>query len=667
VVPPNSVARPRRARATLPVLVAALGLLLGCPGEREATITAETASGRARDWPHYAGDAGGRHFSPLADITPDNVTRLRKAWTYRTGDLPGPEVAGEIASEVTPLLVDETLYLCTPFNRVIALDPETGAERWSYDPEVDTGVRYANQMVCRGVAAWRDPDAPATQPCARRIFTATNDARLIALDRATGRPCEGFGDRGQVRLSTAVGALVWPGEYQVTSPPVVGHDLVVVGSAVSDNLRTDAPSGVVRAFDAGTGALRWAWDLRPPGFLATPENTSDEGYALGTPNVWAPMSVDLERDLLFVPTGNPAPDYYRDEASNRALDHYGSSVVALRLSSGEVVWSFQTVHHDVWDLDVPAQPTLFELRRGDERIPALVQGTKMGLLFVLHRETGEPLFPVEERPVPQAGVPGQILSATQPYPVRPPQLVPSRLAPEQAFGLTPWDRGRCRDRLAASRSEGTYTPPSLQGSVLFPGNSGGINWGGVAVDEEHQRLVTNVTTLPWSIRLIPRDDPEVRELAGEVGEMKGTPYVLHREVLLSPLGLPCNPPPWGEVLAVDLGSGEVRWRTPLGTVRDLAPFPLPPIRLGVPTLGGSLLTGGGLVFIGATLDHYLRAFDAETGTELWRARLPASGNASPMSYRVRDGGRQYVVIAATGYGRSGGKVSDAIVAFALEP
>jgi len=440
-----------------------------------------------------------------------------------------------------------------------------------------------------------------------------------------------------------------------------------VGSAVSDNNRTDAPSGVVRGFDARTGALLWAWDLRPPGFVATPDNTSDAGHALGTPNVWAPMSVDPQRDLVFVPTGNPSPDYYRDAESNRALDHYGSSVVALRLSTGEVVWSFQTVHHDLWDLDVPAQPTLFDFHRGDERVPALVQGTKMGLLFVLDRETGEPLIPVEERPVPQSRVPGEQLSATQPLPVRPPQLVPSGLAPEEAFGLTPWDRGSCRDQIAAARSEGTYTPPSLQGSIMYPGNSGGINWGGVSVDEANQRLVTNVTRLPWSIRLYRRGDPEIAELEGEVGPMKGTPYVLHRGITMSPLGLPCSPPPWGELLAVDLASGEISWRTPLGTVRDLLPVPLPPIRFGIPTLGGSLLTGGGLVFIGASLDHYLRAFDAATGEELWSARLPASGNASPMTYRVRDGGRQFVVIAATGYGRSGGLVSDAIVAFALEP
>lgn len=291
----------------------------------------------------------------------------------------------------------------------------------------------------------------------------------------------------------------------------------------------------------------------------------------------------------------------------------------------------------------------------------------MGLLFVLDRETGEPLIPVEERPVPQGGVPGAELSPTQPFPVRPPQLVPSGLAPEEAFGLTPWDRGSCRDQIAAARSEGTYTPPSLQGSIMYPGNSGGINWGGVSVDEANQRLVTNVTRLPWSIRLYRRGDPKIAELEGEVGPMKGTPYVLHRGITMSPLGLPCSPPPWGELLAVDLASGEISWRTPLGTVRDVLPVRLPPIRLGVPTLGGSLLTGGGLVFIGATLDHYLRAFDAATGEELWHARLPAGGNASPMTYRVRDAGRQFVVIAATGYGRSGGVVSDTIVAFALEP
>ncbi len=616
------------------------------------------------EWREYGGDSGGQRFSSLADVTPDNVRCLEPAWTYRTGDLPRSGSSQYLASEVTPILVDGTLYLCTPHNRVIALDPETGAERWSYDPEIDLGGRYANQLVCRGVTAWRDPGSAPGERCARRIFTATNDARLVSLDAADGRPCTGFGDGGTVDLNPAVGRQEWRGEYQVTSPPAVAGDAVIVGSAISDNQRTDAPSGVVRAFDTRSGALRWSWDLRPPGFVPTPENTSAAGHALATPNVWAPIAVDQERDLVFVPTGNPSPDYYRGDSQ---LDYYGSSVVALTASTGQVRWRFQTVHRDLWDYDVPAQPTLFELARGDERIPALVQATKMGLLFVLHRETGEPLFEVEERRVPQGPAPGESLSPTQPFPRRPPPLVRQALSAEQAFGLTPWDRGACRRRLAAMRSEGIYTPPSREGTLVVPGNTGGSNWGGVAVDEARRLVVANVQELPFAITLIPRNEvPAKPEAEGvELAHMRGTPYVLRREVVLSPLGVPCLSPPWGTLAAVDLVRGDIVWQVPFGTLRDFLPVPIP-IRVGLPNVGGPLITASGLVFIGAAFDRYLRAFDLETGEELWRAGLPFGGQATPMTYRARDGGRQYIVIAATGYGRfDRSAVGDAIVAFAL--
>lgn len=620
------------------------------------------AGGPAVGWPAWGGDPGGLRHAPLREIHTGNVHRLRPAWTYHTGDLPDSrgDHPSTLASEVTPLLVDGTLYLCTPYNRVVALDPETGEERWTFDPEIELDGRYANQLVCRGVSFWRDRRAPAGAPCGRRIFTATNDARLIALDAGTGVPCAGFGAAGTVDLNPGVGRQAWRGEYQVTSPPAIAGDLVVVGSAVSDNQRVDAPSGVVRAFDARTGALRWAFDLAPPDLERNRENTTEEGYALGTPNVWAPMAVDEARDLVFLPTGNPAPDYFRGP---RNIDHYGSSVVALRASTGEVVWRFQTVHHDLWDYDVPAQPTLFTLERDGRALPALAQGTKMGLLFVLHRETGEPLFPVEERPVPQGGVPGERLSPTQPFPVRPPPLVRHRLDPREAFGLTPWDRGVCRRRLEALRHDGIYTPPSLQGSLAIPGNAGGINWGGVAVDPERQLLLANVQDLPWTVRLVPRDRvPE--DLDGYLAPMEGTPYRMHRELLLSPLGMPCSPPPWGKLVAVDLRTGEIAWERPVGTLRDLAPIPLP-ITVGIPNLGGPLVTAGGVTFLGATLDRTFRAFDTATGEELWHWRLPAGGQATPMTYRAREGGRQVVLIAATGYGRAPGGVGDAIVAFTL--
>jgi quinoprotein glucose dehydrogenase len=386
---------------------------------------------------------------------------------------------------------------------------------------------------------------------------------------------------------------------------------------------------------------------------------------LGTPNVWAPISVDEERGLVFVPTGNPAPDYFG--GLRNGIDHYGSSVVALRASNGSVVWSYQTVHHDLWDYDVSSQPTLTTLVRDGARIPALIQATKMGLVFVLQRETGEPIFPVEERPVPQGGVPGELLSPTQPFPLKPPPLVPHDLSPEDAWGITPFDRAACRRTFEALRYEGIYTPPSLQGSLMYPGNAGGSNWGSVAVDPERQILIANVSDVPFAVTLLPaegyeqarRDNPGV-----EIAPQRGTPYAMRRETVLSPLGVPCNPPPWGTLAAVDLDDGEIRWQVRLGTIRDIAPIPLP-IKLGTPNIGGPLVTASGLVFIGAAMDDYLRAFDTETGEELFKWRLPAGGQATPMSYRARPGGKQYIVIAAGGHGRGGTRLGDFIVAFAL--
>jgi quinoprotein glucose dehydrogenase len=640
-----------------------VAIAIGLPAEAappgEASAIAE--------WPSYGGDPGGSRYTPLHDITAENLSQLEIAWTYRTGDVADGRGNFEETSafELTPLMVDGSLFACTPFNRVIALDPETGAERWSFDPGLDLTANYANQFVCRGVATWLDPDRGALDPCKRRIFTATNDARLFALDAATGARCADFGDDGEVDLNPGVGAQLWKGEYQVTSPPAVAGNLVVVGSAVADNARVDAPSGVVRAFDARSGALRWAWDLAPPGGGGGSGRSEETGYMLGTPNVWAPISVDEGRDLVFVPTGNPAPDYWGGRRDD--IDHYGSSVVALRASSGEVVWRFQTVHHDLWDYDVSSQPALTTLLRDGESVPAVIQATKMGLLFTLHRETGAPLFAVEERPVPQDGAPGEILSPTQPFPVKPPPLVPHSLSPEDAWGVTPFDRRSCRKKLEALRHDGIYTPPTLRGSLMYPGNAGGSNWGSAAVDPERQILIANVSDFPFAVTLLPGESYEQarRENPGvEISPQRGTPYAMRREPLLSPLGVPCNPPPWGTLAAVDLGSGEIRWQVRFGTIRDIAPIPLP-IKLGTPNMGGPLVTASGLVFIGAAMDDYLRAFDIESGEELWKGRLPAGGQATPMSYRVRPGGKQYLVIAAGGHGRGGTRLGDFIVAFAL--
>ena len=650
--------------ALLAVAIAALS----CAPTFHDPGTAEHGAARhAEGWGHYGGDAGGQRYVPFDQLTPTNVDQLEVAWTYHTGELRSayPDLRSQIAFENTPILVDGRLVLCTPMNRVIALDPTTGAELWRFDPEIDLAGRYANQLVCRGVVAWNDDSRGPDESCATRVFTATNDARLFSLDASTGEPCSDFASGSFVDLNPGVGEQRWKGEYQVTSPPVVARGRVIVGSAVSDNDRIHAPSGVVRAYDARTGALAWAWDLAPPGFdRDRPDWVSDEGYALGTPNVWAPFSVDEERGLVFAPTGNPSPDYYRGD--HPEMDHYGSSVVALEAETGEVAWHFQTVHHDVWDFDVASQPTLTTLRRDGIERAAVVQGTKMGLVFVLDRETGEPLFPVEERPVPQDGAPGEQLSPTQPFPSRPLPLVRHTLAAEDAWGLLYFDRRACRKRIEGLRTGAVYTPPGLEGMVAFPGNAGGINWGGVAIHPARQILVANVIDLPWLIRLIPRvdfdrvraDNPGV-----ETARQAGTPFGLWREIFVSALGLPCTKPPWGKLVAVDLGTGELLWERPLGTVADLAPVISPHWELGTPGIGGPLVSASGLVFVAAAMDDYLRAFDLENGRELWRGRLPAGGQATPMSYRAE--GRQYVVIAAGGNERAGTTQGDAIVAFAL--
>jgi len=656
-------------RRDLALFAAAAVCLAGCSDS--ALPPPATPARSVTDWPAYGGDPGGQRHSDLSAITPANVGLLAHAWTHRHGDVSDGrgEVRTTTAFQATPILLDGTLFFCTPFNRVFALDAATGEERWVFDPGIDLRGRYANQLVCRGVSSWLDPEAGAAGACRRTIFMGTNDARLIALDASTGRPCPGFGDGGEVDLNAGPGPQEWKGEYQVTSPPAVIDGLVVVGSAISDNARIDAPSGVVRAFDARTGTLRWAWDLAPPGFDYAAGLTSEAGYALGTPNVWAPMAVDEERGLVFVPTGNAAPDYYHGERHD--MNFYGSSVVALRAETGEVAWNFQTVHDDLWDFDVPAQPTLTTVSMDGRTRLALVQATKMGLLFVLDRETGEPLHPVEERPVPTEGAaPGEVISPTQPFPATP-ILISDSISGEEAWGLTPWDRGRCRDRIEALRFDGMYTPPSLQGTIMLPGNAGGSNWGGIAVDPGRQLALVRSTNLAWVVTLVPRaefDAERAKHGGHEHGAQRGTPYGMRREMLLSPLGLPCVPPPWGTLSAVDLRTGEVRWQVPHGSVRDLAPVPVP-LTWGVPGVGGPVATASGVVFIAAALDDYLRAFSTETGEELWKARLPAGGQATPMTYGVEfeDGSaRQYVLVAAGGHGGAGTTLGDSLVAFALE-
>ncbi len=629
-------------------------------------------SGPVSEWPEYGGDKGGLKYSPLNQINRQNVGELQVAWEYRHGDFSdGTGEYSKTAFQATPIVADGSMFFCTGFARVIALDPETGEERWQFDPELRLKRgKGPYPLTCRGVAYWGGHGETREGACGKRVFTGTRDSELIALDAATGQPCRGFGQSGRVSLREGIGDAP-PWEYYPTSAPLVIRDVVVIGALVSDSLRVDAPSGVVRAFDVRTGALRWAWDPVPPGWhdearAAGAAPSGEEPYQPGTPNVWAPISGDEERGLVFVPTGNPSPDSYGGD--RRGLDHYGSSTVALDADTGRVAWHFQAVHHDLWDYDLASQPALFQSDGVAGGIPAVAQATKLGHIFLLNRETGEPLYPVEERPAPQQGaVPGETLSPTQPFPTHPPPLHPYTLTPDQAWGFTPIDRSYCRELISRFRSDGAFTPPSLQGSIQFPGSAGGANWGGVSIDPVNGLLFVNQIRMAMVQQLIPREqfdqlDPDAVVYPDELYPMKGTPYGVKRMALMSNFGAPCSAPPWGTLTAVDLRSGRVLWDVALGTTRDQAPFPMW-LALGAPNLGGSIATAGGIVFIGATTDKFLRGFDAQTGEEIWRARLPFTANATPLTYRLRADGKQYLVVAAGGHGWS--ESGDAVIAYTL--
>jgi quinoprotein glucose dehydrogenase len=613
---------------------------------------------------YYGYDPGGSRFAPLDQIAPGNVDELIPVWTYHTGDLKSRalDVLKRSKFEVTPILVGDKLIACTAFNAVVALDPGTGQELWRYDPEIKTDYRPGNMFTCRGVAVWHGP-AGAPGPCAERILTATADLRLIALDLKDGSPCADFGENGVVRIDPGK-PLIWPGEFQFTSPPAVIGDLVILGSSIADNARVDAPRGTVRAFDVRTGAPRWQWDPVPERADDPDAPSWGDGWrTTGAANVWAPIAIDEARGLIFLPTTSPSPDFYGGlrPGDNRRAD----SVIALKAETGALAWSFQLVHHDVWDYDIPAQPSLATITLDGEEHDVVIQGTKQGLIFVLDRDTGQPVLPVEERPVPQNGVEGEALSPTQPFPADLPALGPDRIKPDEAYGLTPWDRGACAQAIASARSEGRFTPPSLKGTLVMPFTGGGVNWGGLAVDGGRAMVYVNSSNLVHRIMLFPAADyAEMKQRFPdkEVSPQRGAPYGMKRELLTSPLGLPCNPPPWGVLTALDLGSRKILWQVPLGTTEELNPLGLAR-RIGTPTFGGPLATASGLIFIGAALDDYLRAFDAKTGAELWTGRLPSAGMATPTSYLWQ--GRQYVVIAAGGHGEAGAPAGDSFVAFAL--
>jgi quinoprotein glucose dehydrogenase len=599
-------------------------------------------------WPTYSNDPGGTRYSPASQIDRNNVTQLKVAWTFHTGALPhDPELDKKAAFEATPILVDGKLFLSTPYDHVFALDPETGTKLWEFDPKLELPYG-SSEVTSRGVSAWRDPSGKAGSACRWRIFIGTLDARLIALDGTTGKPCADFGSDGEVDLTTGV-KLRDPGDYQVTSAPAIVKDLVITGSSIGDNRAVTLERGIVRAFDVRSGKLRWSWDPIPWAMNTSPRT--------GAGNAWSTISADAERGLVFIPTGSASPDYFG--GIRKGDNKWANSVVALRASTGEFVWGFQVVHHDLWDYDVASQPALFAWKDGT---PAIAITTKMGRVFVLNRLTGAPLLPVEERPVPKSDIAGEESWPTQPASTI--SLVPETFSPDDAWGKDAQDRQWCADKIKATRFGEIYTPPSLQGTLVYPSNVGGVNWGSAAYDPQRHLLFADTNRLPIFVKLIPRDElaeahknaSESDRLHGEFARQTGAPYAMFRTPLLSPGGIPCNAPPWGTIAAVDLFTGRKVWDVPLGSF-------MPGMNTGTITLGGPMATAGGLVFTAATMDNYIRAFDVETGKELWKYELPAAGQATPMTYTLR--GKQYVVIAAGGHGKLGTKQGDAVVAFTL--
>ena len=624
----------------------------------------------ASDWGTYGGDVFGTRFSSLAEIDRSNVRSLKVAWTYHTGETGiGFAREGKLTFEATPVLAFGSLYLETATNIVIALDPQTGKQRWRHDPRIDRKQNYS-EATSRGVTVWEDPTPGKDGPCVRRIFTGTLDARLIALDAMTGLPCADFGRNGEVDLTQGIRVLSKP-DYLVTSPPAIFNNFVIIGSAIGDNRAADLERGVVRAFDAVTGAPRWSFDPIPdsPDHPAAGAWRPDQAAKTGGANAWAVMSVDPDRGTVYVPTGSASPDFY---GGTRLGDNrYANSLLALDATTGKLQWAQQLIHHDLWDYDIAAQPVLVEMERGGSSpLPAVIQATKTGMLFVFDRGNGKPLVPMAERNVPKSLVPGEQASPTQLFSSLPPLVEHRPLNRNDAWGLTFWDRGRCRDLIKQHRNEGLFTPPDTRGTILWPSYLGGVNWSGIAYDSRTQRVIAAVNHLAMVVTLIPPDEVDKQRSSGdyphsEFARQRGAPYAMRREPLLSPWGLPCTAPPWGTLISVDLKENRVIWQVPLGSTENLTPSWVPARDFGTPSLGGPILTAGELVFVGGAMDRYLRAFDLETGRELWKHALPAGGQATPMTYRAGKDERQYVVIAAGGHGPLGVPRGDTVVAFAL--
>jgi quinoprotein glucose dehydrogenase len=669
------------------VLPAAAALIVG--------IAAPAAFGAAApgEWPAFGRDPGGSQYSPLRQIDARNVAQLEVAWVHRSGDFVDAPLPEGTVFQSTPIHVNGSLYFCTPLNRVFALDPATGRERWVFDPyavEPRTGKATSDSPKrpsrCRGVAYWEEGAVlPAAAPvaaaaagarpsataaasavmsvaaqngaavCRKRLFKNHGAGQVIALDADTGKPCLDFG--------AAKGHAGWAShnDYEghgegfvgsASSPPVVLRDVVISATAVNDGIR-NAKDGIVRAFDVRTGELRWEFNPIP----------DDKRALSGAANVWSTFSVDVERNLVFLPTTSPSTDYF---GGGRPFEiPLANAIVALDGATGRVLWSHQTVRHDLFDYDLVGHPLLVDVRRNGQTIPAALLQTKMGWLFGFDRTTGAPLWPIVEMPVPKTDVPGDVAAPTQPVPQGVAPFARQRLDRDHLFGLTPFDRAACRSRFDEARYEGMYTPPSMRGSILFPSALGGGNWGGAAFDAASNTLYIKAENLATLIRVVRKEGPDkdmpVRDYLTR--PLVGTDYRVEGELFMSPLGIPCTPPPWGTLSAIDLGTGKLKWQIPLGQVRKWGINAPASFGWGSPNVGGPIVTAGGLIFIGATMDSKFRALDPASGRELWSADLPAPGMALPMTYLA--GGRQFVAIAAGGNAQVGTKIGDSIVAFAL--
>lgn len=639
------------------------------PHDTAGSLPQETASATPAyggnvpdgDWHQYGRTPYGQRYSPLTQVNVENVSQLKEAWRYQTGDVKLPDDVGETTYQVTPLKIGNTLYICTPHNWAIAIDAATGKEKWKYDPNVGLNPDRQHQ-TCRGVSYYAEPNAAEGTACAQRVYLPTSDARLIALDAATGQVCTSFADQGVLHLEQ--GMKYNPaGYYYSTSPPVIAAGKIIIGGAVNDNYSTQEQSGVIRAFDVNSGALVWNWDSGNP--AKTEPIAAGETYTTNSPNSWSVFSYDEGLGLVYIPLGNQVPDQL-GMGRSESVEKYSSSIVALDINTGKDRWVRQTVHHDLWDMDVPAQPVLLDITKDGQTIPALVGPTKQGDIYVLDRRTGEPLLPITEEPAPGGAIPEDFTSPTQPTTAL--SFKPEPLQEKDMWGVSMFDQLACRIRFHQLNYKGRYTPPSLTGSIIYPGNFGTFNWGSVAVDPERQVMFGMPTYLAFTSQLVPRADipPKGQDEKGSeqgLNRNDGAPYGVFMGPFLGPLKIPCQAPPWGYVTGADLRTGDIAYKHKNGTVYDMTPLPLP-FKVGVPGIGGPMITKGGVAFLGAAVDNYLRAYDLTTGKQLWEARLPAGGQATPMTYAL-EGGKQYVVMVAGGHGSVGTKPGDYVIAYTL--